>query len=209
MPDLPKISISKAIIQTMPLVAFDGEITLVDTPEACREAAERLMPESVIGFDTETKPSFQKGKVNKVALMQLSTLTHSYLFRLNVLGITDDLRALLENESVTKIGLSIHDDFHVMHRSSMVQPQGFVELQKLVKQYGIQDISLQKIYAILFGEKISKSQRLTNWEAKTLTPQQQRYASIDAWACLRIYDYLKSGSFVPQNSPYIVIPDPL
>lgn len=199
-----KISVSKEQISAMPIVSFQGEITVIDTPEEVGGAIEILERERLIGFDTETKPSFKKGHANKVALMQLSTIDHCFLFRLNKLGMGEEISRLMENESVTKIGLSIHDDFNVMHRSSQVVPKGFVELQTLVKNYHIEDISLQKIYAIIFGEKISKSQRLTNWEAATLTPQQQRYAATDAWACLRIYDCLTSGSFHPESSPFIL-----
>lgn len=204
MPEDFKISITKDQIKGMPIATFSGEITLVDTPEGAVSAVLALENETVIGFDTETKPSFQKGKVNKVALMQLSTIDHCYLFRLNKLGIGEELSKLMENDSITKIGLSVHDDFHVMHRSSKVAPRGFVELQDMVKHYHIEDISLQKIYAIIFGEKISKSQRFTNWEAASLTPQQQRYAATDAWACLRIYQHLLSGGFDASSSPYII-----
>ncbi|MDE6692620.1 MAG: 3'-5' exonuclease domain-containing protein 2 [Muribaculaceae bacterium] len=199
-----KISISKEQISTLPIASFQGEITVVDTPENVGSAVQLLEREKLIGFDTETKPSFKKGHTNKVALMQLSTVDHCFLFRLNRLGMGDEISNLMENESITKIGLSIHDDFNVMHRSSHVMPRGFVELQSLVKDYHIEDISLQKIYAIIFGEKISKGQRLTNWEAESLSPQQQRYAATDAWACLRIYNFLKSGQFHPEASPYII-----
>lgn len=187
----------------MPIASFPGEITVVDTPEAVEGAIRLLEKEKFIGFDTETKPSFKKGHTNKVALLQLSTIDRCFLFRLNRIGMGEDISRLMENDSITKIGLSIHDDFTVMHRSSQVVPRGFVELQKLVKDYHIEDISLQKIYAIIFGEKISKSQRLTNWEAEHLTPQQQRYAATDAWACLRIYNNLVSGDFHPESSPFI------
>lgn len=204
MPTDFKISISKEQISTMPIAIFQGEITLVETPEDVRSAVLELEREEIIGFDTETRPSFRKGHANKVALMQLSTVDRCFLFRLNKVGIGDDINRLMSNESITKIGLSVHDDFHVMHRSTQVVPRGFVELQSMVKQYHIEDISLQKIYAIIFGEKISKGQRLTNWEALSLTPQQQKYAATDAWACLRIYNYLKGGLFDPATSPYIV-----
>lgn len=141
--------------------------------------------------------------------MQLSTDTTCYLFRLNKIGITASLCRLLESTDVLKIGLSIHDDFSVMHRSSNVAPGGFVDLQDYVKQFCIKDASLQRIYAILFSEKISKSQRLTNWEAAALTRKQKEYASIDAWACLHIWHYLQSGEFDPTTSPFIVTdPDP-
>lgn len=199
-----KISISKEQISTLPITSFQGEITVVDTPDDVSNAVQILEREKFIGFDTETKPSFKKGHTNKVALLQLSTIDHCFLFRLNRLGMGEEISRLMENENIIKIGLSIHDDFNVMHRSSNIVPRGFVELQSLVKDYHIEDISLQKIYAIIFGEKISKGQRLTNWEAASLTPQQQRYAATDAWACLRIYNFLIDGQFHPEFSPYIM-----
>ena len=134
--------------------------------------------------------------------MQISTLDRCFLFRLNKIGISDELKAFLENPGITKIGLSIHDDFNALHRSSEVACKGFIDLQQYVKPFGITDISLQKIYAIIFGERISKSQRLTNWEADTLTPGQQSYAALDAWACLKIYEHLRDGGFHPAESPY-------
>jgi ribonuclease D len=113
----------------------------------------------------------------------------------------------LEDENIIKIGLSVHDDFNVMRRTCEIEPKGFIDLQTYVKQFHISDISLQKIYAILFGERISKNQRLTNWEAEALTEGQQQYAAIDAWACLKIYYYLRSGAFKPTESPYVVEPE--
>lgn len=202
-----KLSITKQQIATMPVVSFGGRITVVDTPQQAAAAVKVLMRERVIGFDTETKPSFKKGHTNKVALMQLSTLDQCFLFRLNIIGIGPELTELLQSDDITKIGLSIHDDFNVMHRSSKVEPQAFVELQTFVKDYCITDSSLQKIFAIIFDKRISKSQRLTNWEAPTLTPQQQAYAATDAWACLMIYNSLTQGTFRPELSQYIA-PEP-
>ncbi len=198
-----ELSIDKAIVANMPRVEFHGNITLVDTVEKVAPAVEVLGRASVVGFDTETRPSFRKGQVNHVALMQISTDEECFLFRHNRIGMTNALRAFIENADITKVGLSLRDDFTVMHRSDNFAPAGFIDLQNLVKQYNIADLALQRIYAILFGERISKHQRLTNWEADVLTPAQQTYAAIDAWACLRIYKYLKSGDFDPTASPYI------
>lgn len=203
-----KISISKEQIALMEPVSFPGGITLVDTPEGVTRAMNEICSHTLIGFDTETRPSFQKGKVNKVALMQLSTPDHCWLIRLNKVGIPPELRAFIENPDIQKIGLSVHDDFHVMHRSAEFEPRGFVDLQKIVPEFKIADISLQKIYAIIFGRKISKRQRLTNWEAPSLTPEQMRYAALDAWACLKINAALTSGMFHPEASPYKVYPEP-
>ena len=199
------IAIGKDAVAAMPVVTFDGSITVVDTQEMAREAFRDISCAHVIGFDTETRPSFQKGRFYKVSLMQLSTEDHCYLIRLNRLGISDGLREILENPEIVKVGASVHDDFSVMRRLRPdLDPQGFIDLQEYVKYFAIHDMSLQKMYAIVFGEKISKAQRLTNWEAETLTPAQQAYAAIDAWACLKLYRHLRSGAFNPDKSPYIV-----
>lgn len=198
------LSIPKQTVAELPLTSFTGDIEVIDTLEAVDPAVDWLMSQDLIGFDTETKPSFKKGRPNKVALMQLSATDRCFLFRLNKIGMPGSLRRFIECPTVKKIGLSIHDDFHVMHRSSEFTPAGFVELQEYVKQWHIADISLQKIYGIVFGEKISKGQRLTNWEADTLTHAQQVYAATDAWACLRLYRHLQAGLFDPASSPYVL-----
>lgn len=199
------IAISKDVVAEMPVVECPVGITVVDTPEKARMALRELTRAKVVGFDTETRPSFQRGRMFKVALMQLSTDDHCFLFRLNVLGISEHLRHFLEDPEIIKIGLSVHDDFHVMRRLvDDLYPQGFIDLQEYVKYFHINDISLQKIYAIVYGMKISKNQRLTNWEAPVLTDLQQKYAAIDAWACLRLYRTFRSGEFHPDESPYVV-----
>ena len=197
-----RLSITKEQINALPVISFPGAITVVDTEEKVAEAVDELMRHKVIGFDTETRPSFRKGRVYKVALMQLSTLDRCYLFRLNLIGMPDALCRLIEDAEIIKVGLSVHDDFHVMHRSSEFEPRGFVDLQEMVRDYAISDISLQKVYAIIFGGKISKAQRLTNWEAEKLSGAQQRYAALDAWACLKIYQHLEGGNFCPDHSMY-------
>ncbi len=196
------ISISKEQLAGLPTMVYPGAVTVVDDPATARTAVRALNREGIVGFDTETRPSFRKGQRHNVALMQISTHERCFLFRLNKIGISEELKNFLENPAIIKIGLSIHDDFNALHRNCEVACEGFIELQQYVKRFGIKDISLQKIYAIIFGERISKSQRLTNWEAETLTPGQQAYAALDAWACLRIYDYLQADEFDPESSPY-------
>lgn len=201
-----RLAICKEAVNQLPPVQYEGGIQVIDTIDKARVALRELTRARIVGFDTETRPSFRKGHLHKVALMQLATDEYCFLFRLNKLGVFDLLKDFLQNPDVTKIGLSVHDDFQVLGRSGEISPEGFVELQSFVKQYSIADTSLQKIFAIVFGQCISKSQRLTNWEATELTPQQQRYAAIDAWACLRLYRHLSEGNFNPSDSQYI-IPD--
>ena len=189
------LKITKERIRELSIETFDGEIIVIDKVEDVADSVNYLKQFKVIGFDTETKPVFRKNASNKVALMQLSTLDKCFLFRLNFIQYPDELDDLICSKDVMKVGLSLRDDFAALRQRSDCPPLNFIDLQTFVKDYGIKDMSLQKIYAILFNKKISKNQRLSNWEAKTLKESQKMYASIDAWACLKIYNYLiKNGA---------------
>ena len=182
--------IDKRLVDEMPLESFNGRIITVSTMSECDKATAYLQAFEFVGIDTETRPNFSSNESHKVALLQISTDDTCFLFRLNRIGIPDSLAALLANRRQAKIGLSLHDDIRALNQRRHIRIPRIVELQKMVKEVGIIDMSLQKIYANLFGKRISKSKRLTNWEATTLDEGQKRYAAIDAWACLRIYRQL-------------------
>lgn len=186
-----KRTIPKEEIAKLPKVDFTGKIHLAETPQEVERAVTYLKQFSLLGIDTETRPSFKKGHTNKIALLQIATQEEAFLFRLNKTGLALPLIMLFENPRITKVGLSLKDDFHQLHRCAPFEPRGIVELQEFVRPFGIQEMSLQKIYAILFAQKISKRQQLSNWEADTLTEPQQQYAAIDAWACLQIFNLLQ------------------
>lgn len=186
-----KNTVNKAEIAELPKEQFEGRIYVIYTEADAEKAVDYLNRYPVVGVDTETRPSFKKGQVHKVALLQISTEDTCFLFRLNRIGMPTSLQEFLTND-VLKIGLSLRDDFKMLHnRKNMHAEEGnWIELQEYVGRFGIEDRSLQKIYANLFGRKISKSQRLTNWEAETLTEGQMQYAATDAWACVKIYNRL-------------------
>ena len=176
-----------------PVLEFDGNIVVINNETQAEAAAEAMrLSGRPIGFDTETRPSFVKGVTHEVSLVQLSAGNTAFLFRLNKLGgFSKALKGLLEDPQVQKIGLSTRDDFRNLRRlDDTFEPQNFVEIQQLVISYGIHELSLSKIYACLFGKKLSKRQRLSNWEASELSPKQQVYASLDAIACVDIYEKL-------------------
>jgi len=196
------VSIEKQAINSMPVVTFPGQIHVISTVSQVKSAVTALRKAPMVGFDTETRPAFKRGERHNISLLQLATHTDAFLFRLNKIGAVTVLKDYLEDATVTKVGLSTNDDFHQLATLGVTHPKGFIELQQLVKDFSITDMSLQKIYAILFQQKISKSQQLTNWDAPQLTEAQQRYGAIDAWACLRICEFLNQGKFIPQESPY-------
>lgn len=196
------ISISKQQLATLPPAHFNGTIVVVDTPMAVDSAVEELRKASLIGFDTETRPSFKKGQSYNVALLQLSGPDVCYLFRLNKIGMPNSLKELLEDSEKTKVGLSLHDDFRNLKKTYDFEPGGFIELQSFVTHWNIIDKSLSKLYGILFGKRLSKAQRLSNWESDQLAESQQHYAALDALACIQIYSHLKAGKFDPDSSAY-------
>lgn len=178
----------KSIINSLPLVTFPGKIIVVLNEYEADRAVEYLLSCDVLGVDTETRPAFRKGNNHKVALLQVATRKECFLFRLNYLGLPKSLLRLLSNKQVPMVGLSWHDDLMSLHRREQFEPGWFIDIQDIIGNLGIIDKSLQKLYANLFGEKISKRQRLTNWEADVLTDRQKEYAAIDAWACIKLYD---------------------
>lgn len=196
------LGISKETVHNLPEVHYPGRVVLIDSAAKARDAVAYLQKQPQIGFDTETRPSFQKNHRYKVSLVQLSVPGECFLFRLKQIGSLDGLMSIFENPAIQKIGLSLKDDFHSLAKLCEFTPAGFVELQTFVKEYEIADNSLQKIFALIFGQRISKNQRLTNWEAAELTPGQQSYAAIDAWACVEIYNHLLAGKFNPEECPY-------
>lgn len=199
-----EISISKQQLAALPAAQYPGTIIVVDQLDKVDSAIARLRDCDLIGFDTETRPSFKKGHTYNVSLMQLSSTKECFLFRLNKIGFPDKLKELLEDENQVKVGLSIHDDFRNLHKTYEFEPRGFIELQQFVTKWNIIDKSLSKLYGILFGKRLSKSQRLSNWEAEQLVDSQQHYAALDALACVSIYKHLEEGKFDPSSSKYII-----
>ena len=186
-----KNKITKAEIATLPKVLFPGRIFVIYTEADADKAISYLQTQRIVGVDTETRPSFKRGTTHKVALLQISTSDTCFLFRLNQIGMPPSLQEFLMSDTL-KIGLSLKDDFTMLRRRKDVNAEegNWIELQDYVGRFGIEDRSLQKIFANLFGQKISKSQRLSNWEAETLSEGQMKYAATDAWACVEIYNCL-------------------
>ena len=181
------LHIDKNTIQTLPLTSFEGEVIIVDLPEKVQKAVEYLGQFAVLGVDTEARPSFKRGVHYPTALVQVSTMERCYLFRLTHVGMPKELAQIFANPNICKVGLAFKDDLNGLRRRRDFKPANCIDLQSIVCKYGIMELGLQKIFAIIFGQKISKAQQLTNWENSHLTPEQAKYASTDAWATLKIY----------------------
>ena len=197
------VKIDKTVIPQLPRYAFEGRIVVVQSEDEANRAVRVLRAAPMIGMDTETRPAFKRGEMHKVALLQMATEDICFLFRLNQIGLPEALVELLSDKDVLKLGLSLHDDFMMLcRRNSQVKPAGYIDLQDYVKGMGIEDLSLQKLYANVFGRRISKSARLSNWEADVLTEAQKVYAATDAVTCIQLYKELKT---LEENGDYRLV----
>ncbi len=179
--------LDKEYIKDLPLVSFPGKIVTVNSEREADKAVPFLLSKDILGVDTETRPSFKKGQQHKVSLLQVATEDICFLFRLNYIGMVTPVISLLSNTDVPMVGLSWHDDLAALQKRMEFKPGLFIDIQDIIGDIGIEDKSLQKLYANIFKQKISKRQRLTNWDADVLSDKQMSYAATDAWACVRLY----------------------
>ena len=194
-----KTRISKEELKGFPIKRFGGQIHIVENEADALRAVAYLSKYKFIGFDTESKPTFVKGKSNihGIALLQLSSDREAFLFRLNHFEMPESLKLLLENPNIYKIGSATHGDIHKLaelYKKGEFHPQGFVDIQVVGKKYKIETVGLTKLTALLLGFRISKRQQLSNWEAEELSEAQILYAATDAWACFVLYEeFIKRG----------------
>ena len=176
-------------IEKLEYASFPGKIIVIDSVGAeFNRAIAYLRSLKIIGFDTETRPTFSPSQPRYgVALLQLSGPEKAFLFRINNMGMHRRLCSLLANPKVVKVGAAIHDDIRGLQKHHEFSPAAFIDLQKIVCEWGIRDKSVKKMAAIILGIRISKTQQLSNWEAETLSEGQCKYAATDAWVCREMY----------------------
>ena len=185
--------ITKEEVELLKLIQYEGPIQVIETPGQFYAEIGKIENNSLLGFDTETKPSFKKGQVNPTSLIQLATPGQTWIIRVSRIGYPERLLKLLSNEEVLKVGLGLNDDLRRLRSDYNFEPGGFLDLQQYVEAFRIDEKGLKKLTAIVLGRRISKSQQVSNWDADVLTEAQLRYAATDAWICLRIYHTLRNS----------------
>ena len=197
------IKTDKNLIHELPRFVFEGRIIVIQSEAETVRAVKALRCSPILGIDTETRPTFRRGETHKVSLLQIADEHICFLFRLNEIGFPQPLVNLLADRQVLKVGLSLHDDFMMLRkRNEQFTPKNYIDLQDFVKDMGIEDMSLQKLYANVFRKRISKSARLSNWEADVLSESQKQYAATDAITCIQLYKELKE---LKESGEYILV----
>jgi ribonuclease D len=194
-------NIEDEYVKALPVMSFPGIIHVIDHPADYEKIRHILQHEQMLGFDTETKPCFKKGHYHPVALLQLSTKDEAFLFRLNKLRLPEFVVDILENKEILKVGVALKDDLNGINKVVPFEPEGFIDLQQFVKQFGIEDNGLKKLVANVLGFRISKKSQTSNWEQEELTREQLEYAATDAWVCRQIYETLLNHNHNNENTP--------
>jgi ribonuclease D len=186
-----RISITAEEINNLPLQSFSGRTAVISDPDQLRRIIKEIESHKVVGFDTETRPSFKKGQVFQVSLLQLAIPNKVFLIRLNHTGVTEELAALFSNPRIIKAGVGIRDDIKALQKLRTFEPVNCYDLSMLAKKAGLQVESVKKLTALLLGFRISKSAQTSNWEVVNFTQKQIEYAATDAWVCLELFHKLK------------------
>jgi ribonuclease D len=190
------ISITKDEIMELPLSSYPGKVVIAHTLDQIASAMAEINRCSVVGFDTEARPTFKKGQIRNVSLVQVDTGEKVFLLRIKESGLTDELIDFLENEQIIKVGIGLEDDYNLLRRLRPFQPDGFLDLNPYMKELGANSIGARNLAAMILEIRISKSAQTSNWENEILTQKQIRYASTDAWICLEIYNKLAAWGYV-------------
>ncbi len=195
-----RFDITKEFIQNLPLSGYQGRITLINKQEDVRSAVQELRKYSIIGFDTESRPSFKKGEKHPISLIQLASPHMAYLFRVNRTGMTDEIRRLLKDRIISKVGLGLHQELKEIFRGDAPE-EGIIDLELIARNNGFKKRGVKALAAHFLGIRISKSAQKTNWERRELTEKQQRYAATDAWICLKIYEKMLEDPEIDIHAP--------
>jgi ribonuclease D len=185
--------ITREEVDRLALIQYEGPIKVIQSEEEFNREIDAIASHPVLGFDTETRPSFRKGKVYPTSMIQFASAGHAWLIRVNRTGYPEGLTDLLSSGETIKVGSGLNDDLRRMRSDFHFEPAGFLDLQRYVEAFLIEEKGLKKLSAIILGRRISKSQQVSNWDAEILTEAQLRYAATDAWICLEIYSALRNA----------------
>lgn len=183
-------------VNDLPLTYYEGKIVTINDSKKIKEAVAEIARHKVVGFDTETKPTFVKGQFHHISLIQLAIPDKVFLFRINNCGFTRPLMDLFSNPDILKLGVGLRDDVIGLQKIAPFEEAGFKEIYDYVVDLGVRNTGLRKLAAIILSVRISKGQQTSNWENPVLNQNQERYAATDAWISLEMYNHLEQKGLI-------------
>ena len=189
-------SITKEELMELPLSGYKGKVVIAATKESIETAMQEIEQFDVVGFDTEAKPTFKKGQIRKISLIQIGTPDKVYLLRIIQTGLLPCIVDFMENPNIIKVGIGLEDDFNLLNNLQTFDKQGFLDLNKKFEEIGAEKIGARNLAGMILGIRISKSAQTSNWEVEKLAEKQIKYAATDAWICLEIYNKLANWGYV-------------
>ncbi len=196
--EIYRFDITNEFIQTLPLSGYEGEILLLDRQDQVFPAIKKIREHKIIGIDTESRPSFHKGEKHPISLVQIATPDTVYLFRVNKTGMTDEIRRLLSDRRILKVGIGLRQELTEIFRDKRPK-EGIADLEVIARHNGFKKRGAKALAAHFLGIRISKSAQTTNWERDNLTKKQIDYAATDAWICLEIYKCMVESPEIEIN----------
>ena len=184
------INVTKEKINALPLTAYEGPVTIVETDAQLKKVLPRLKKEKVLGFDTESRPSFRKGDNYPASLIQLGGENEVWLFQISKFSDLKPLWKVLANPHIAKTGVAIADDIKKLQELLDFKPAGFIEIADLTQKTGILNTGLRSLAGLLLNIRISKRAQVSNWARSKLTEAQIQYAATDAWVSRRLYMHM-------------------
>ena len=190
------LAITKEEVMEKPLQSYSGKVVIASDKKSIDAAVEEINNFEIVGFDTEAKPTFKKGQLRSISLVQVAIPEKVFLLRTMKDGMTDSIKSLLESNSICKVGIGLLDDYNLLKRLRSFEPAGFEDLNDTLEDLGAQNIGARNLAAMILDIRISKSAQTSNWEAEQLSEKQIRYAATDAWICLEIYQKLQYWGYI-------------
>ena len=181
------VKLSKNEINALPLIQYDGDIEILTSKDNIHAAINDLKNYDLIGFDTETKPTFVKGPLNPPSIMQLACDDKVYIFQIDNYKIFKQLSSILSNENITKCGVSVDRDLIELMYLSPFDPISFVDLGNVARENEIPHHGLRGLVAMFLKHRISKGSQTSDWSRISLSDSQISYAATDAWVSLELF----------------------
>jgi ribonuclease D len=179
--------ISREEVNALPIRRYEGAVHVIAAPAELAPAMDDILQETLVGFDTETRPAFRPGESYPPSLAQVATARAVYLFQVQRADIAAAVARMLSEEHIVKAGVGMADDLRSLKKVIAFHEKSIADLGTLAQRHGLKQSGVRNLSGMFLGFRIPKGTKTSNWARHKLTEQQIVYAATDAWACRELY----------------------